>query len=94
MSTITVAELYVGARNNKEIEALDLLTNSFTITDVDKLIAIKGGEYKRFYGRSHGVGLADAIIAACADNIGAYLVTLNVKHYPMYDKTLIPYNKN
>jgi len=33
--------------------------------------------------KSHGVGLADAILAATAEVENAELKTLNTKHYPM-----------
>jgi predicted nucleic acid-binding protein len=46
-------------------------------------IAIAGGLYERDFGKSHGVGLADAILAATAEAEKAELKTLNVKHYPM-----------
>jgi predicted nucleic acid-binding protein len=52
-------------------------------------IARAGGFFKRDYGKSHGVGLADAIIAATCETENADLKTLNVKHYPMI-KGLIP----
>ena len=39
--------------------------------------------YKRDFGKSHGVGLADAIMAATAEAEKAELKTLNMKHYPM-----------
>jgi hypothetical protein len=42
-----------------------------------------GGLYKKHYAHSHGVGLADAIIAATAEAENAELKTLNTKHYPM-----------
>jgi len=42
-----------------------------------------GGLYKRDYGKSHGVGLADAILTATAEAENAELKTLNTKHYPM-----------
>ena len=35
------------------------------------------------YGKAHGVGIADAIVAATATTEDAELKTLNVKHYPM-----------
>ncbi|TFG89271.1 MAG: type II toxin-antitoxin system VapC family toxin, partial [Hyphomicrobiales bacterium] len=41
--------------------------------------------------KSHGVGLADAIIAATADSENAELKTLNVKHYPMFKGLTPPY---
>jgi predicted nucleic acid-binding protein len=47
-------------------------------------IATLGGLYKRDFGKSHGVGLADAILAATAEVEKAKLKTLNVKYYPMF----------
>jgi predicted nucleic acid-binding protein len=43
-------------------------------------IAKTAGLYRRDYGKSHGVGLADAIIAATCESENAVLKTLNVKH--------------
>jgi predicted nucleic acid-binding protein len=49
---------------------------------------------KARYGKSHGVGLVDALIAATAKLHGYRLVTLNKKHFPMLDNVLIPYQKH
>ncbi len=39
----------------------------------------------REYRRSHsGIGIADYLIAATAEQSGAALVTLNVRHFPMF----------
>lgn len=54
-------------------------------------IAKAGGLYKSKFGQSHGVGLADAILAATAEAENAELKTLNTKYYPML-KGLIPAN--
>ena len=50
--------------------------------------------HRREYGKSHGVGLADALIAATAEVVGAQLVTLNKKHFPMLDDVYVPYTKS
>ena len=62
---------------------MDALVSLFRIVPVDVEIAKAGGLYKRDYGKSHGVGLADAILAATAEAWKAELKTLNIKHYPM-----------
>ena len=49
--------------------------------------------YKRDFNKSHGVGLADAILAATAENEKAELKTLNVKHYPMISGLKPAYKK-
>lgn len=55
----------------------------FRVVSVDTEIAKAGGLYKRDYGKSHGVGIADAILAATVEAESAELKTLNTKHYPM-----------
>ena len=50
---------------------------------VSEKIASLAGEFLNTYRRSHGVELADALIAASAIEIQALLLTRNLKHYPM-----------
>jgi hypothetical protein len=66
-----------------ELSVLDNFVSLFRVIPIDSEIARTGGLYKRDFSRSHGVGLADAILAATADKENAELKTLNVKHYPM-----------
>ncbi len=83
LSPIVVAELYVGVKGADEEAILDELVSLFRVVEVTSGIARAGGFFKRDYGRSHGVSLADAILAATAQSETAELCTLNVKHYPM-----------
>jgi len=83
LSSIVVAELYAGVKRDNEQAALDNFVSLFRVVPVSADIAKTGGLYKRDYGRSHGVGLADTIIAATAEAENAELKTLNIKHYPM-----------
>ncbi len=83
LSSIVVAELYAGVKGDAEQNVLDSFVSLFRIIPVTVEIAKAGGLYKRDYGKSHGVGLADAIIAATAEAENAALKTLNIKHYPM-----------
>ena len=93
LSSIVVAELYAGVRGNKELEILDSLLSLFRIIPVSPELARQGGLFKKEYAQSHGVGLADAIIAASAKAEQADLKTLNVKHYPMFKGLKPPYRK-
>jgi len=93
ISTVTVAELYAGVREGEERTALDAFIQAFEVVPVNVAIAIKGGLFRRDYGKSHGTGLADALIAASAEVRGAELVTLNGKHFPMLKNVIIPYVK-
>ena len=83
LSSIVVAELYAGVKGDAELTALENFVSLFRIIPVTSEIAKAGGLYKRDYGKSHGVGLADAIIAATCEVENAELKTLNIKHYPM-----------
>ena len=83
LSSIVVAELYAGAKGDAEEEKLGNFIALFRIVPVTADIAKAAGLYKRDFGKSHGVGLADAVIAASCQAERAALKTLNVKHYPM-----------
>lgn len=94
ISSITVAELYTGVREGKEREQLKNFLHIFEIIPITTEIAVLGGLCRRDYGKSHGVGLADAIIAATAEIQQASIVTLNQKHFQHITKNLIiPYQK-
>ena len=93
VSAVTIAELYAGVREGQERQILDELVNDFTVIEVTHDIAVKGGLFRRDYLRSHGLELADAIIAATAETENATLVTLNKKHFPMFSNVIVPYRK-
>ena len=93
LSSIVVAELYAGVRGNDELNTLDNLISLFRVIPVSPTLAKLGGLYKRDYAKSHGLGLADAIIAATADSENAELHTLNTKHYPMFKDLTPAYTK-
>ena len=93
LSSIVVAELYAGVKGDAEQAALDRFVALFRVVPIDAEIARAGGLYRRDYGRSHGVGLADAIIAATAEVEGAAVETLNVRHYPMVKRLKAAYVK-
>lgn len=93
ISAVTVAELYAGVREGAERVALEQFVSAFQMVPVDDVIAAAGGLIRRDYGKSHGVGLADAIIAATAEVRKANLVTLNRKHFPMLANVIVPYQK-
>jgi len=92
ISAITVAELYAGVRDGAERTALESFIRAFQVVEIESGTAEQGGLYRRDFGKSHGVGLADALIAACAEARGATLVTLNAKHFPMLPAH-VPYHK-
>lgn len=91
VSSITIAELFVGVRNDADAERLNTFLSAFETASVDGEIARLGGRFRARYGPSHGTGLADALIAASAEITGARLATGNRRHFPMVDDLLTPY---
>jgi hypothetical protein len=83
LSAIVVAELFAGVKGDAELSALEEFVSIFRVAPVNVEIAKAGGLYRSRFGKSHGVGLADAILAATAEAENAELKTLNIKHYPM-----------
>jgi predicted nucleic acid-binding protein len=94
VSSITIAEIYAGVRDGREKKTLLAFLQLFSCLDIDNSIAQQGGLYCREYRKSHGVGLADAIIAATAQSISARLITLNTKHFPMIKNIHVPYTNS
>ena len=93
LSSIVAAELYAGVKDDEELRALDDLISLFRVIPVSHELARLGGLLKKDYAKSHGVGLADAIVAATADTEHTDLKTLNVKHYPMINGLKPAYKK-
>lgn len=91
--SIVVAELYAGVKNNRELVILDAFISQFKVIPLTVNIARMGGIYKQEFNKSHGVGLADAMVAATATCEHAELKTLNVKHYPMFRDLKPAYKK-
>jgi predicted nucleic acid-binding protein len=93
LSVIIIAELYAGVKDNDERDHLDELISLFPVLPITAEIAKMGGLYKRDYFRSHGVGLADGLLAATAQIHQMELKTLDIKHYPMFRELKPLYRK-
>jgi predicted nucleic acid-binding protein len=94
VSAITAAELFAGVRNSAEEHQIEALCGRLLIHQVDLEIARLGGSYCRQYRHTHGVQIADALIAATARIHEARLVTRNARHFPMLDDLIVPYRLN
>jgi hypothetical protein len=84
LSSIVVAELYAGVKGHEEEAKLADFISMFQVVSVTLEIGKSGGLLKRDYGKAHGIGLADAIVAATTQAYKAELKTLNIRHYPMF----------
>lgn len=93
ISSISVAELYQGVRDEEEMDALDDFLSAVTVLNIDSGIGKAGGLYRRQYRPSHNSGLADCLIAATANAHRIPLKSLNTKHFPMVEAIEAPYSK-
>lgn len=86
VSIITQMELIVGCRNKKELNNLDKFLSRFEIVHLDKSVTDKGIELLRKYRLSHGLLIADALIAATAIINGVFLTTKNQTDYKFIEE--------
>jgi predicted nucleic acid-binding protein len=83
-SPVTVAEVWGGARKS-EFPAIEAAFSAIECLPITEETGRRAGDYIRRFGKSHGVEVPDALIAAAAPFAGAALWTHNRKHYPMQD---------
>ncbi len=93
VSVVSVAELFAGVRGDQEERSLEQFLLVFTALPVTERVARLGGLYRRDYRPSHGTGLADALIAATAEENGSGLVTFNRRRFPMVSRVTVPYER-
>lgn len=83
-ATPTRTEIIAGLRPD-ELEPMAKLFDVLSWIEIDTQIADDAGQLARKYQRSHGgIDTVDYLIAAAAQARGGSLVTLNVRHFPMF----------
>jgi predicted nucleic acid-binding protein len=83
-SVISRAEIEGGGMRSGERRDVSRLFDGLRLLPVTDAVARRAGNHLRRFRRSHpGIDLADYLIAATAEEEGAGLATLNVKHFPM-----------
>ena len=81
---VSKAEIYHGLREGETGRAEALFSGCRSVPITDE-IGEKAGRYLRQFRKSHGIDIADALIAAAAGITNAELFTFNHKHFPMKD---------
>lgn len=90
-SEVTRVEVLRGLRS-EERRPVERLFQQLRWVPVDEAIAEAAGEFGRRLRRGHsGIGVADLIIAATAEQLGLPLATTNVRHFPMFKGLRPPY---
>lgn len=91
VSVATITELRAGQRGERDQQAIETLLTNSMLLDIDRAVAeIAGGLLRRFQ-KSHALDFPDALIAATAIHHDLELVTLNLKHFPMFPELRRPY---
>lgn len=91
VSALTRVEIEGGMRSDQR-HGVRRLFDVLDIVPVTDEIARDAGELLRRYRQSHpGIDLVDFVIAATARVTGSQLLTLNVRHFPMFDRLRAPY---
>ncbi len=83
VSAVTEMELVVGCRNKAELQNLSKLLERFTILPLTPEITTAAVTLLKSYRLSHGLLIADALIAATALITGRVFVSGNSKHFSM-----------
>lgn len=92
VSSVTEMELIVGCRNKIELVHLKKFLSDYKRIKINTRISDKAVALLRQFRLSHGLLIADALIAATAKVKGVKLVTKNYRHYRFIpDLNLTPY---
>lgn len=83
ISAVTEMELVVGCRNKVELRNLSVLLERFTVVPLTPETTTSAIKLLKAYRLSHGLLIADALIAATALVVGRVLVSGNSKHFSM-----------
>lgn len=90
-SEIVRAEVLAGMRTGEERDTRALF-GLLSWVAVDESLAEAAGALGRRYLRSHpGIDIADLLVAALVEQLGAELKTTNLKHFPMFKGLKAPY---
>lgn len=83
LSAVTYMELAQGARSTAEIRLLrkTIRESGWRIEPLTESISFRAIAFIESHALSHGLRLADALIAATCVELGLTLITANVRHY-------------
>ena len=94
ISAVTQLELIIGCRNKKELKSLEQFLLRFEIIPLSKQVSEAAANLLITYRLSHGLMIADALIAATAIVSTLPLVSKNRKDYRFIEELdLLAYPK-
>ncbi len=91
ISVISIAEIYSNIFS-QEYDMVERFLTLLEIVNVDKVISKLAGIYRMEFYKSYFLGIPDSLIAASVKVTDTFLITRNIKHFPMNDIQIIkPY---
>ena len=81
VTDVIKAELFFGALNKRELQAIEKLLNDFISLNIQHKISKMAVDFVKNYCLSHKMNFPDALIAATAIYYDIELFTLNIKHF-------------
>jgi predicted nucleic acid-binding protein len=92
VSSVTQMELIIGCRDNNELDSLEQFLDRFHIIKINEQISDTAIDLLKRYRLSHGLLIADALIAATAMISDLSFVSKNQRDYRFIeDLQLLPY---
>ena len=92
ISSVTQMELIIGCRNKKELRSLEQFMDRFFVLRLNEQISDTACDLLKQYRLSHGLLIADALIAATSIISDLSFISKNQKDYRfMEDLQLLPY---
>lgn len=92
ISIVTQMELMVGCANKAELQTLENFLKQFFIIKIDEALSDKAVDLLRSYRLSHGLLIADSLIAATAIVWNYPFITKNQRDYRFIQGlNLLPY---
>ncbi len=85
ISIITAQELIVGARDKRDLEAIDSFISAYSVEHIDAPIGVLAYDLLKRYAKSDGLRTFDSLIAATALERGLVLASRNRKHFAMIE---------
>ena len=92
ISAVTQMELIVGCTNKADLRKIENFLQQFSIIKIDQDISDRSVELLKFYRLSHGLLIADSLIAATSIVWDYPLATKNQRDYRFIQELkLLPY---
>ncbi|MBK8256651.1 MAG: type II toxin-antitoxin system VapC family toxin [Polyangiaceae bacterium] len=90
--TVVRTEILAGMRPKEEKQTM-LLFGVLQWIDITREIADAAGALARRYTKSHPtIDIVDYLLAGASRRTGAQLITLNIKHFPMFPRLQSAYS--